>query len=212
MARMAAHPPQSRMPEEPLMTDISKTCEPAVSATGPNHVWRSPERGPEWSESSHCGADVEGRERTRAWFQGTAALHSAAESPNRSPCNADVRSRCHAINGEFCASRPKEFRLRALPEPCMTLSTHTAPDVRPFPWHSRDRGQQADKGDKGDLICEKAGISPTLPKPATWGVKPRAFSVCTITEPAAAVAGTLHWRTSYVTRIDDHVCGVGYYH
>ena len=67
-------------------------------------------------------------------------------------------------------------------------------DVRPFPWHSRDRGQQADKGDKGDLICEKAGISLTLPKPATWGAKPRAFSVCTITEPAAAVAGTLHWR------------------
>ena len=31
------------------------------------------------------------------------------------------------------SSRPKEFHLRALPEPCMTLSSHTAPDVRPLP-------------------------------------------------------------------------------
>src|ERR1700730_13438726 len=28
------------------------------------------------------------------------------------------------------SSRPEEFTLRALPEPCMTLSSHTAPDVR----------------------------------------------------------------------------------
>jgi hypothetical protein len=31
------------------------------------------------------------------------------------------------------SSRPEEFRLQALPEPCMTLSSHTAPDVRPLP-------------------------------------------------------------------------------
>ena len=31
------------------------------------------------------------------------------------------------------SSRPEEFHLRALPEPCMTLSSHTAPDVRPWP-------------------------------------------------------------------------------
>src|SRR5215467_11175240 len=31
------------------------------------------------------------------------------------------------------SSRPEEFHLRALPEPCMTLSSHTAPDVRPLP-------------------------------------------------------------------------------
>src|SRR5689334_5593622 len=30
------------------------------------------------------------------------------------------------------SSRPKEFHLRALPEPRMTLSSHTAPDVRPL--------------------------------------------------------------------------------
>src|SRR5262249_45645159 len=31
------------------------------------------------------------------------------------------------------SSRPEEFHLRALPEPCMTLSSHTAPDVQPLP-------------------------------------------------------------------------------
>ena len=31
------------------------------------------------------------------------------------------------------SSRPEEFHPRALPEPCMTLSSHTAPDVRPLP-------------------------------------------------------------------------------
>jgi len=30
------------------------------------------------------------------------------------------------------SSRPEEFHPRALPEPCMTLSSHTAPDVRPL--------------------------------------------------------------------------------
>jgi hypothetical protein len=31
------------------------------------------------------------------------------------------------------SSRPEEFHLRALLEPCMTLSSHTAPDVQPLP-------------------------------------------------------------------------------
>jgi threonine/homoserine/homoserine lactone efflux protein len=31
------------------------------------------------------------------------------------------------------ASRPEEFHLRALLEPCRNLSIHTAPDVRPLP-------------------------------------------------------------------------------
>jgi hypothetical protein len=30
-------------------------------------------------------------------------------------------------------SRPREFHPRALPEPYVTLSSHTAPDVRPVP-------------------------------------------------------------------------------
>ena len=33
----------------------------------------------------------------------------------------------------WMSSRPEEFHPRALPEPCMTLSSHTAPDVRPLP-------------------------------------------------------------------------------
>ena len=31
------------------------------------------------------------------------------------------------------SSRAEEFHLRALPEPCVNLSIHTAPDVRPLP-------------------------------------------------------------------------------
>ena len=31
------------------------------------------------------------------------------------------------------SSRAEEFHLHALPEPCMNLAIHTAPDVRPLP-------------------------------------------------------------------------------
>ena len=31
------------------------------------------------------------------------------------------------------SSRPGEFHPQALPKPCMTLSSHTAPDVQPLP-------------------------------------------------------------------------------
>jgi hypothetical protein len=31
------------------------------------------------------------------------------------------------------SSRPEESHPRALPKPCVNLSIHTAPDVRPFP-------------------------------------------------------------------------------
>ena len=37
------------------------------------------------------------------------------------------------LRGTKLSSRPEEFHLRALPEPCVTLSSHTAPDVRPLP-------------------------------------------------------------------------------
>ena len=36
-------------------------------------------------------------------------------------------------NAGFCQSRAEEFHLRALPEPYVNLSIHTAPDVRPLP-------------------------------------------------------------------------------
>ena len=41
--------------------------------------------------------------------------------------NADVAF------GPFMSSRAEEFHLRALPEPYVNLSIHTAPDVRPLP-------------------------------------------------------------------------------
>ena len=33
----------------------------------------------------------------------------------------------------FMSSRPEDLHLRALPDPYVNLSIHTAPDVRPFP-------------------------------------------------------------------------------
>src|SRR6202049_4732401 len=35
------------------------------------------------------------------------------------------------------SSRPEDSHLRALPDPYVNLSIHTAPDVRPFPWQRR---------------------------------------------------------------------------
>ncbi len=50
------------------------------------------------------------------------------------------RIRSHRANGLIgvslataMSSQPEDFHLRLLPEPCMTLSSHTAPDVRPLP-------------------------------------------------------------------------------
>jgi hypothetical protein len=41
-----------------------------------------------------------------------------------------------AVRGPSLTSGPEDFHLRALPEPYVNLSIHTAPIVRPFPWHS----------------------------------------------------------------------------
>ncbi len=38
--------------------------------------------------------------------------------------------------GLVLTSGPEDFHLRALPEPYVNLSIHTAPIVRPLPWHS----------------------------------------------------------------------------
>ena len=47
-------------------------------------------------------------------------------------------SRSRASNSEplFLSSCPEDSHLRALPDPYVNLSIHTAPDVRPFPWQS----------------------------------------------------------------------------
>src|SRR6266478_5988590 len=52
--------------------------------------------------------------------------------------------RCWRLTGYAAAapvllslsSRPEDSHLRALPDPYVNLSIHTAPDVRPFPWQS----------------------------------------------------------------------------
>jgi len=41
-----------------------------------------------------------------------------------------------AIERLDLSSRPEDSHLRALPDPYVNLSIHTAPDVRPFPWQS----------------------------------------------------------------------------
>jgi hypothetical protein len=40
------------------------------------------------------------------------------------------------------ASRAAEFRHRALTEPYVSLSTHTAPSIRPFAYKSRQWGEE----------------------------------------------------------------------
>jgi hypothetical protein len=44
-----------------------------------------------------------------------------------------MRAEARGPHSTQMSSRPEEFHLWALPEPCMTLSSHTAPDVRPLP-------------------------------------------------------------------------------
>ena len=56
--------------------------------------------------------------------------HTNAPSPVQTGRDADIAG-C-----QFMSSRPEEFHPRALPDPCMNLSIHTAPDVRPPPWQS----------------------------------------------------------------------------
>jgi hypothetical protein len=62
----------------------------------------------------------------------------------RSPTRLDSCRRMSVIGGReenICSqrifrrltSRPEDFHLRALPEPYVNLSIHTAPDVRPLP-------------------------------------------------------------------------------
>ena len=48
--------------------------------------------------------------------------------------NSDIIVR--RIEVTLRSSRPEESHPRALPDPCVNLSIHTAPDARPFPWHS----------------------------------------------------------------------------
>ena len=64
---------------------------------------------------------------------GPEALDDRSPRPDRvwNRIPDDVRARIVTLS-----SRPEESHPRALPDPCVNLSIHTAPDVRPFPWHS----------------------------------------------------------------------------
>src|SRR5215813_10423650 len=82
----------------------------------------------------HLSARLE-RERpphVRPWHR---AASSAPLEP-RQLCGGRADLQVNAVGGLYLSSRPEEFHLRALLEPCRNLSIHTAPDVRPLPWHS----------------------------------------------------------------------------
>jgi hypothetical protein len=64
---------------------------------------------------------------------GVRAYARAAEAGGHYRGIADMAGLVAGSTRLRMSSRPEEFHLRALPEPCMTLSSHTAPDVRPLP-------------------------------------------------------------------------------
>ena len=61
------------------------------------------------------------------------ALNSRAGSHQICPLLKVDRPCRRAAATSQLSSRAEEFHLRALPKPCVNLSIHTAPDVRPFP-------------------------------------------------------------------------------
>src|SRR5579862_7761843 len=69
----------------------------------------------------------------------------------------------HAPEVERMSSRAEEFHLRALPEPCMTLSSHTAPDVRPLPWHK-------DQWAKSVGLARRSRANQSLPPLVWWRI------------------------------------------
>ena len=71
------------------------------------------------------------------------AAHESGLGPSRPISHRDLTS-AFGVKRKWVAqqspllrskmsSRAEEFHLRALPKPCVNLSTRTAPDVRPFP-------------------------------------------------------------------------------
>src|SRR5450759_1794217 len=70
---------------------------------------------------------------------GSLLLHRDGLAPS-TPCRSPGALRCCPNRRQkpvwsVCprrSSRPEEFHLQALPEPCVNLSIHTAPDVRPL--------------------------------------------------------------------------------
>ena len=98
------------------------------------------------------------------------------------------------------SSRPEEFHIRALPEPCMTLSSHTAPDVRPLL----------------ERLCLAHGLLPfpvgQWPRPnnAAPSLQPhyRAFDATTGCSAPAPRFGTLALAVGAACGLSLHVVGV----
>jgi hypothetical protein len=75
------------------------------------------------------------------------------------------------------SSRPEDSHLRALPDPYVNLSIHTAPDVRPFPWQS----------------CQCAAFLPTSCRRVSTA------SATTVRSPTAGASRTSRERVSCST-------------
>jgi hypothetical protein len=66
-------------------------------------------------------------------------VRAAESGPPRHSVDAAVWSltgekrRAETLNRSFMSSGPEDFHLRALPEPYVNLSIHTAPIVQPLP-------------------------------------------------------------------------------
>ena len=89
-------------------------------------------RGHSFGSVRGSAAHVLGPDEAADWRVATGQLinekphHTGVGNPHQSRL-----SRWRSLRPKL-SSRPEELHLRALPEPCMTLSSHTAPDVRPL--------------------------------------------------------------------------------
>src|SRR5262249_50972177 len=109
---------------------------PCVVGLLPPQALRPPRHGV-WAEavliSCSCRGNVAFVDLTR--FPGFGAQRQVPPCTNLGEIGAKrtCREGQKRVDMTKMSSRPEEFHLRALPEPCMTLSSHTAPDVRPWP-------------------------------------------------------------------------------
>ena len=87
--------------------------------------------GPMWVQADRIDGDMQPLCRRPAHI----VDHAITPLP---VCNGPLSNPTPAVqpdHGErvFMSSRPEDSHLRALPDPYVNLSIHTAPDVRPFP-------------------------------------------------------------------------------
>ena len=75
-----------------------------------------------------------GHSQCRTWVKRRVAIQAPAGRLSAMPPIATVVAAMRRTQQR--SSRPEEFHLQALPEPCVNLSIHTAPDVRPLLCHN----------------------------------------------------------------------------